>query len=90
MGQKKALIILAAGLQPTETLGTIFPAHVLVFLNLFMSQFHFTCIAQDSLINMMDGISVMVWKFRKILIQKYTPRQLILNLSMFLEFSNYI
>ena len=47
MGQKKALIILAAGLQPTETLGTIFPAHVRVFLNLFMSQFHFTCITKN-------------------------------------------
>ena len=44
----------------------------------------------DSLINVMDGISMMVGKFLKILDQKYTTHQLISNLSVFLEFSSYI
>ena len=44
----------------------------------------------DSLINVMDGISVMVGKFLKILDKKYTPHQLISNLSVFLKFSSYI
>ena len=43
----------------------------------------------DPLINVMDGISVMVGKFCKILVQKYTPHQLISNLSVFLEFFSY-
>ena len=44
----------------------------------------------DSLINVMDGISVMVGKFGKILVKKYTPHQLISNLSAFFEFSSHI
>lgn len=44
----------------------------------------------DPLINVMDGISVMVGKFCKILVLKYTPQHLISNLSVFLKFSRHM
>ena len=55
-----------------------------------MGSSNLTLSTLDSLINVMDGISVMVGKFGKILVQKYTPNQLISNLNVFLEFSSYI
>ena len=44
----------------------------------------------DSLINVMDGISMMVGKFCKILVLKFTTYQQISNFSVFLEFSTYV